>query len=132
MTTLPTWWLVLSGAFFAANLFLIFALAVVLIKVIPTLNKISARLESITTKVDSIADTSQKALQKLSERSDSVGGNIEVLASLAKGQAEKHLPLVMGVLSAFRILGAVREFRSQGKKSGGAPASKELPTKKRR
>ena len=120
------WWFYLLGAiFFIANLLLIIVLAYAVFKLIPTIQSISKRVDSIATKVDGIADTSHQTLLSLGERSRSVSGNLDVLSTLVKGQAEKHLPLVMAVVTGFKILGAVRDFRAGGKKP-------ELPAPKKK
>lgn len=125
MNNIPTWWLLLSGLYFFANTVLILTLIVVVIRLMPTIKSLSAKVDSIATKVDGIATTTQQTLVQMGERSSKVGSNLELVSTLAKGQVERHVPIVMAILSGLKILGAIREFRGSSPKRSSSSGRKK-------
>lgn len=117
MNSIPTWWLVLTGLFCGVSLLLTAILIYVVIKLLPALQSISAKVDSIATKVDGIAATSHETIKSLGQRTTALSANAEAFSSVAKGQLEKHLPILTLIFTALKILGAVRTFAGSGKSS---------------
>ena len=131
MTTIPSWWLFLSGLFFFTNacLFvgLIFALqriAKVAEDTKPMIDELSTKMNALVTtvdgvahKVDLLADSAKLTLESVDSKTKSVMGSAELIASSASKSFERFSPYIMGAMTAFRVIKAVADLRGPKKSS---------------
>lgn len=121
--TIPTWWLVLSGIFFALNIVLFAVVGVLAIKLVEMQKEMKPKLAELTTKVNSIAENVDQITKHLNDtltnvggHAKSVAGSADHIASLASSTFERFSPLVVGVMTALRLFGAIRDFRRSSEK----------------
>jgi phage-related minor tail protein len=101
---IPSWWLILSGAFFAINLvfFGVFIkMLLELMKVIkelkPKVDRISDRVESISNKVDGMASTMQNTLANVGQRTTNVAESVDIFSALTTSGLSRYAPAI-GIL----------------------------------
>jgi hypothetical protein len=142
MSEIPTWWLVLSGVFFFLNAVLFVALAYAATQLVKFLKDVSPRVaalekstqelivkvQGVAEKVDEVATSVKQTVENVGGRARGVVGSAEIVASVATKQFEKYSPIVTGVLTAVKVIRAVRglkvarderKSRSSDKKSKG-------------
>jgi len=118
MNELPMWWLILSGIFFAMNTLLFIAMAVMLFKLgqavqdlKPKVESLVVKVDGVTTKVDALTTTLHETVKNVGEKASGVAGSANVLAQTTSKVFEKYAPLLAIATTAFRIFGAIREYR---------------------
>lgn len=124
MTEIPTWWLVVSAIFFALGSLFLLALVVVVLKLIQAIQQLTPKVEAISdkvhdigSKVEDLTTNVKTSLETFTGRAKSVAGSVDLVAHTASRTFEKFSPVVIGILSALRILKAVKEYRA-----GASPA----------
>ncbi|MBS1718082.1 MAG: hypothetical protein JSS72_10180 [Armatimonadetes bacterium] len=130
MIEVPSWWLVLSLIFFAINALSFLGMFVAIWKMKqaveqmqPKVDDLVSEVKAVTVKVNDLTTTVNETVKGLSGHANSVAGSADLIASTAARIFERNAPLVMGVLSAIRIVSAVRGAKKDEKKR----AQKELP-----
>lgn len=129
MNEIPTWWLVLSGLFFVANMLLFVVLAFVGLRVVAMLKDLQPKIVNLTTKVEGIAEkvtelteTTKVTVENVGGRAKNVAGSVELIAHSASRQFERFSPLLVGGITLLRLLSAVRQYRGE-EKNGRAKLS---------
>jgi uncharacterized protein YoxC len=126
-SAIPTWWLVLSGAFFALNIAFFAILAWVLLKLVqlvvalqPKLNALETSVQSLVEKVNVIAENVEDLTATVKSTVSDVSGNAKVVASNAQivsqtatREFERYASLVMGAVSVFKLFRAFGDMRSK-------------------
>jgi hypothetical protein len=132
MTEIPLWWLIASFVFFVLQSLFILALIFALFKLMQAIQQITPKVEAISAKVHDIGEkvedltTNVKGtLEALGGRAKSVAGSADLIAHTASRTFEKFSPVVIGILSALRILKAVKEYRA-GHSAAEATSPKTL------
>jgi hypothetical protein len=122
---IPTWWLVVSGIFFALNVLFLIALTIVMLalaKVIvamkPKLTSLESSVQSLVEKVSSIASnvedlsaTVKTTIEKVGGSAQVVAGNAQLVSQTASREFEKFSPLVVGAIATIRVMTALNDFR---------------------
>jgi uncharacterized protein YoxC len=125
MSTIPSWWLALSGLFFVLNsaLFVILGLFVIRLGQMaqdlkPKIDEISTKVSHLTTTVEGVAVKLDELTVSLKQNVDGVGSrsqnilaSVEQISGTASRQFEKFSPLVVGALTVFRLFRAVGDMR---------------------
>jgi hypothetical protein len=118
MNEVPMWWLVLSAVFFVLNSILIFALIYLIVELVKFLRGVQPKLVSLTEKVEAIgsrveelATSVRTTSENLGGRAKSIAGSVDLVAHSASKQFERFSPLIIGVLTALRLMKAVQEYR---------------------
>jgi hypothetical protein len=131
MNEIPTWWLVLSGLFFFVNVVLFAALAIAMFKIAgvmkdltPKVNSLTQKVEVLTEKVGALADTTRATVDHVGGKAGNVAGSAANIAEVAATQWERFAPILMGGVTAFKLIGAFREMRRKG---GNKAALQEAP-----
>lgn len=119
MTNIPPVWLWVSGIFFVLQSLFVIGLLVAVIKLIQAIQQITPKVQAISDKVHDIGDkvedltTNVKTtMETLGGRAKSVAGSVDLVAHTASRTFEKFSPAVIGILSALRILKAIKEYRA--------------------
>lgn len=117
----PSWWLYISGAFFIVNLFVFIGLLVAIFQVVKVVKDISPRVHSLTTKVEGLTEkvgqlteSAKNTVETVGGKARNVAGSAESIANVGAAQFERFAPILAGVLTGLKILGAVRAFRQSG------------------
>jgi hypothetical protein len=125
MNSFPEWWVVISGVFFALNIVLFLVLIFAAIKIVgviqglqPKVNELTAKVSGIADKVDQLTEQTKTTVNEVGGRAKNVATSVESIAHTASVQFEKFSPLLIGGLTALKLMAAVREY----KKGGAAPA----------
>ena len=118
--------LVLAAIYFIANTVLFIIVAVAAMKAAKALKDLQPRLEALTLKVEKASEDVSRLSKTVQSTVDLVGvralGAVESaqgIASLASKGVGKYSPLIAGVLTALKIVSAVRGLRK--------PAVKRTP-----
>jgi hypothetical protein len=118
MNGMPEWWIWASGIFFIVNILLISALIYLIFEVVKFLRSVQPKIVALTEKVESIgARVEEVALsvrttsENLGGRAKSIAGSVDLVAHSASKQFERFSPLIIGVMTALRLLKAVQEYR---------------------
>jgi phage-related protein len=132
MTEMPTVWLWVSGIFFVLQSIFVIALTIAVFKLIQAIQQITPKVQAISDKVHDIGDKVEDltanvktTLEVVGGRAKSVAGSADLIAHTASRTFEKFSPVVIGILSALRILKALQEFRG-GKSPAEATKAKTL------
>jgi len=137
MTEIPTWWLVVSAAFFVVNLLMFAALGYAVIKLVAFMKEVQPQITGLSTKVHSLIDTVEGVAKRVEEVAlsvkdtvDGVGGkakgvvgSAEIVMHSASKQFEKFSPFLVGTLTAIRLIKGLNEMRH------GRPATKATSRK---
>lgn len=114
----PTWWLVLSGLFFLANIFLFVALGIAALKLVAILKDLTPRIVAIEKQISDLVKKVQDLTAHVGELVDNVGGKAKGVVGSAEGmvqsasrQFERFSPFVVGALTAIRLVGALNQVR---------------------
>jgi len=118
MTEIPTWWLVLSAVFFGLNILLLIGWIVALTKIVGVVKALQPKISDLTTKVEGIAEKvndltthTRETVENVGGRAKSVVGSVEKIAHTASVQFEKFSPLLVGGLTAIKLLTALRDYK---------------------
>jgi len=123
----PDWWLWVSAAFFAVNLLFFLALAVVMLKIValvkdlgPKVGELTTKVEGLVVKVEEVSTQVTEVAQHVKETVTDVGqktssilGSIEQIATTASKQFERFSPFVIGAMTAMKLVRAVADFRQE-------------------
>ena len=125
MNEIPSWWLAVSGLFFVLNAVLFVFLIVAAIQFMKFMKDVAPRIEALEkstqeliVNVQGVAKRVDEVAASVKETVDSVGGKARGLASSAElvvsatsRQFERITPVVTGVLTAIKVIRAVRDLR---------------------
>ena len=118
MTTVPTWWLVLSGIFFVTNALLFVALGWAALKLVGILKDLTPKIVAIEKQIQDVVKKVQELTANVQETASSVGGKAKGVIGGAEGivqsasrQFEKFSPFVIGSLTAIRLVSALNQAR---------------------
>lgn len=123
---IPQWWFALSAIFFVVNIILFIAVIAAVWKLVqffeaiqPKVQEISTQVNTLIVKVDRVADRVEEVAVSVRDTVEGVGGrakgvasSVEIIAHSASRQFEKISPLVVGAMTAFRIIKGIRDLRS--------------------
>ena len=130
--TVPTWWLVLSGLFFVANIFLFVALGVAALKLVGVLKGLTPKIVAIEGQVQDLVKKVQALTASIQETVTNVGGKTKAVVGSAEGvvqsasrQFERFSPFVIGSLTAIRLVSALNQAR-QGRSLAKATSKKGI------
>jgi hypothetical protein len=119
MTQFPPWVVYAAGVFFLVQIAFTLGLIYAVWKLVQAIQQIAPKVEAISVKVHDIGEkvedltTNVKGtLEALGGRAKSVAGSADLIAHTASRTFEKFSPVVIGILSALRILKAVKEYRA--------------------
>ncbi|MEJ5169582.1 MAG: hypothetical protein WHU10_01205 [Fimbriimonadales bacterium] len=123
MTTIPTWWLWLSGAFFLiASVAWVFLAALVLRLLIvvqglqPKVEATLQKVEGVATQVEQLATAARSTVETVGGKAKTVAGAFELLA-LATASRFQAVSRVLAALGAgAKVLGVLKGLKA--KKSG--------------
>lgn len=127
--TLPSWWLILSGLFFALNTVLFGVLIFVGIRlskaiqeVTPKVNDLTVKVNGLVTQVHAVAVRVEEVAKTVNDTVSDVGGKASRIAGTAEGftqtatrNFERITPLVMGAFKVFKFVRGIQEARSHRK-----------------
>lgn len=120
---MPAWWQYLSAVFLVVNILFFAVLSFVLIKVLTLMQEIKPKVDALTGKVDSLVTTVDGIANSIKETVDGIGGkargvagSAELVAHTASTTFERFSPMVVGVMTAIKIIGAISKIRSHGKR----------------
>lgn len=139
MNNIPTWWLVLSGLFFFANLVFFVGLTIAALKLVEIIRgllpkvdalskevvEISHKVQGIATQVEGLTESLKNTATSVGGRATSVAGSVELVASSAGRQFERFAPFITGALTAIRLAKALNEMRA-GRSPANATSKKVL------
>lgn len=122
---IPTWWLILSGAFFAFNLLFLAALTFLALRMAgfmqelkpkvdelnTKVNALIVQVQDVTKKVEAVANQVSESVNEVSGRAKGVVGSAELVAQSASRQFEKFSPFVVGAVTAMRLVRALNDIR---------------------
>ncbi|MFZ4509286.1 MAG: hypothetical protein ACOYON_16480 [Fimbriimonas sp.] len=115
---LPTWWLVLSGAFFVLNIVYLGVLTFILLQVQkqmaetkPKIDALAVRVESIATNVDDMTKTLNQTVKTVGARAQSISGGVELASAALGNQVTRLAPVISTVMTVLKFVQAYREFR---------------------
>ena len=136
MTSVPTWWLVLSGIFFFMNIVLFGALAYAAVRLVGILKTLTPKLAAIEAQVSDVVKKVQDLTKSLQETATNVGGkargvvgSVEGVTQSASRQFERYSPFVIGSLTAIRLVTALNGVR-KGRSLKGATSRKGILKRK--
>jgi hypothetical protein len=128
----PSWVVYAAGVFFLVQIVFTLGLIFAVWKLVQAIQQITPKVEAISVKVHEIGEkvedltTNVKGtFEALGGRAKSVAGSADLIAHTASRTFEKFSPVVIGILSALRILKALKEFRA-GQKLADATTPKSL------
>ena len=120
---MPAWWQYLSAVFLVVNILFFAVLSFVLIKVLTLMQEIKPKVDALTGKVGSLVTTVDGIANSIKETVDGIGGkargvagSAELVAHTASTTFERFSPMVVGVMTAIKIIGAISKIRSHGKR----------------
>lgn len=127
MNNVPEWWLVASALFFVVNIVVWVILGITVLKLWKVIEEtkpkvdelavrgkeVAQRVEQVANKVDHLADTLQSTVDHLGGRARGVVGSAELVAGAATQSIDKITPVIAAVVTGFKILRAVQEFRGR-------------------
>lgn len=132
MTTIPTWWLVLSGIFFFMNIVLFAALAFAAVKLVgilkdltPKIVAIEGQVQDLVKKVQALTASVQETVSNVGGKTKAVVGSAEGVVQSASRQFERYSPFVIGSLTAIRLVSALNQAR-QGRSLAQATSKKGI------
>ncbi|RYG22622.1 hypothetical protein EON82_16550 [bacterium] len=135
MTTIPTWWLILSAIFFVANIFLYIALGLAALKLASVVKDLSPRIvaiekqiQELVKKVSELATNLNHTVSSVGGRAKGVVGSAEGIAQSASRQFERFSPFVVGALTAIRLVKALNESK-KGRSLAKATSRKGIAKK---
>jgi uncharacterized protein YoxC len=119
MTEIPTWVVYAAGIFFAINTaFYLVLIWVLVTKVGPAMQQMSAKVADLTTKVETVATRVEELAANVKETMDNVGqkatgilGSVELIAQSASKQFERFSPFIVGAMTAMRLVKSLNEMR---------------------
>lgn len=136
MTQIPAWVIIFAGIFFVVQTLFtlgllvgLFFVARALAQLGPKVAAIGDKVHDIGVKVEDLTTTVKATVDNVGGRAKSVAGSADLIAHAASRSFEKFSPYVIGIMSALRILKAVREFR-QGSSLADATKQKALDPKR--
>jgi uncharacterized protein YoxC len=139
VTEIPTWWLILSGIFFALVALLFLVLCVLVGKLITVVSNLEPQVSSLIKKVDELVPAVKGLVEKVEDLTvkvegiadstkvtiDSVGGNarsiaraVDGIASAASQRFQQFAPLLGTLMAGMRIFNMYREYKGQAKSHG--------------
>jgi hypothetical protein len=135
MTVSPVW-LWISGIYFIVQtvftlglLFALYKLVTIFRQLVPKIAAIGDKVHDIGSKVEDLTVSVKTTVDNVGGRAKSVAGSADLIAHTASRSFEKFSPYVIGIMSALRIIKAVREFR-QGSSLADATKQKALDPKR--
>jgi predicted PurR-regulated permease PerM len=132
VTEIPTWWLILSGIFFALVALLFLVLCMLVGKLITVVAKLEPQVSSLITKVDELVPAVKGLVEKVDHLTvkveavadstkltiDKVGGNARSIASAADTivtaaaqRFQQFAPLLGTLMAGMRIFNMYREYK---------------------
>jgi hypothetical protein len=140
MQEVPSWlivvWLIVSLLFFLTNLILLAVLAYVGLKLRPALEDLSKKVGDLTVKIERVAERVEDLAGNLGETVGNVGqkaagilGSVELVLQSASRQFERFSPLLVGAMTAMRLVKSLNEMKS-GKSPLKATTTKTLEKRK--
>ena len=119
MNELPMWTVVLLIVVLIANSLLIAALAFAIFRVgklvyelKPKVEGLITKVDTVTTKVDILTTTVQNTVQGLGAKAQGVAGSASNMAATTSKVFEKYAPILGIVMTGFKILQTVNEYRA--------------------
>lgn len=101
---IPSWWLYVSGAFFILGLISFAALTLLILRLLsivnelkPRVDRISERVEAISAKVDSMADSAKGSVERVSNSTKGITQSIDSLVTGTTGKMQQ-ITSILGVL----------------------------------
>lgn len=79
-SSLPEWWLNLSGVFFGLSILLLIALLVAVFYMIAALKQLSQRIQLLATRVEEISTKVHELVENVTVTSSAVGGHAQNIA----------------------------------------------------
>lgn len=128
MNEIPSIWLWLSGLFFFFGTVFFAVLSYVLLQMKKQMDEMRPKVDDLSHKlsetitqvqevakrVDEVAKVVAKNTEEVSNRAKGVMGSAELIAQSASRQFEKFSPLIVGAMTAARLLNIVRDVRGGG------------------
>ena len=102
---------IVNIALFASLIFLVFMLIKWMKEMKPKIDAISTRVESIGQNVEEISVHVKATAETVGGRAKSVATSVDSIAHMASTTFEKFSPLVVGALTAMRLVKAYGEMR---------------------
>lgn len=130
-TGLATWWLIISMVFFLFGIGVLITLLVVMLKLVKMVQELRPKIETLTTRVDSIGKNLEELTAHVKVTAESVGGkaqsvatSVDSIAHLAANTFERFAPYIGGALAAMKLFSGFMQM-----KRSMAPKSLEVTTK---
>ncbi len=118
MNEIPSWWLIVSGIFFAFGTLFLIVLIFVSLQLKKMVEELKPKIESISTRVDAIGKNVEELTSHVKTTAESVGGkaksvasSVESIAQLASGTFEKFSPYVVGALTVMKLFSGFMQVR---------------------
>jgi uncharacterized protein YoxC len=141
--SIPTWWFVLSGIFFGLNILFFVGLTIAIVLIVKVLSALQPKLialetsaQSLVEKVNGIAANVEELTATVKSTVADVGGharsvasNAQIVSQTASREFERYSPLVMGALTAVKVVRAIGEIRAHNKAKAEQDSKKKGPSK---
>jgi hypothetical protein len=133
MTEIPTWVVYAAGIFFVINIVFYAALIwVLLTKVGPAMQNLTAKVgelsqkvEDVAKRVEDVADSIKDTVGNVGQKASGILGSVELIAQSASRQFERFSPFIVGAMTAMRLVKSLNEMR-HGKSAVEATKGKTL------
>lgn len=138
MNDMPQWWIYVSGAFFLVNLLLFATLIYLVLFLIGWMKEMKPKIDALSKRVDAIGQNVEEISVHVKATAETVGGraksvatSVDSIAHMASTTFEKFSPLVVGAMTAMRLVKAYGEMR-KGMSPAQATSKRALEPSKRR
>ncbi len=110
-TTIPDWWLTLSGVFFALFILLLIGLIVAAFYLIAAIKDVSTKIHGLTQRADEIGKNVQELISEVKSTTGRVGGQTSNLLSTVNAISGRVAQKVEWVSLGLMALSFVRGLR---------------------
>lgn len=131
MTTVPTWWVWVSGAFFVIASLAWLALAVLAIRLATMVQAMRPKVESTLEKVDRVAEQVEQlasaargTVESVGGRAKAVAGAFELIALATASRFQTVSRLLAALGTAGKVIGTIRGLKRKGRNLDNKPLRK--------
>jgi hypothetical protein len=136
MSEIPTWWLVISAAFFLMNILASIGMIVTLIRLQRQVTELKPKVAEVAAKVHEVAVSVESAAKKVDALATGLKGSVANVAGTASallskpgsGESqvvkgiEKVMPVLMGAITVVRLVQKLRGAKPAGTPGSGKPS----------
>lgn len=116
-SSVPVWWLVLSGLFFLVNIVFFTVLSFVAWKILglakavePKIASLLGKINEIGQKVDDLTAIAKDVAAKIGQQAEGVAGSANQISHVAAQQVERFGPALAAAATIYKVVGGLRQI----------------------